>query len=210
MQLPVPIIKVTKGSNLCQLAAALMVRAYYGDSVDTEAAEKEILDFFPFTLGLNERHTQGIALWLARNGYTVSFAHHDLNVLTGETHPPRLEELREVYHSLPKEPLTYRVKKLGLDIQVLEANIPLSHTLPDLDMLDRNLAQNIPTLCIVKQKGLVFNPLDHSTHGIVVIGKEGNDYIYNDNQLNEPQRIHKNKLLQAWYSCGAYTLTVTR
>ncbi len=210
MQLSVPIIKVSKGSNLCQLAAALMVRAYYGESIDTEQAEKEILAFLPFTLDNNERHSQGIALWLAQNGYDVSFTHHDLGVLTNSSEPIELEKLRDQYKSIKKDSITYQSKKLSLDIQILQVGIPLSYTLPDLDMLDQNLEKKIPTICIVKHNGLYLDPLDKSNHAIVIIGKQGNDYIYNDNNFDDTQQVNKNNLLQAWYACGAYTIIAKR
>lgn len=206
MQLPVPIVKVSKGSNLCQLASALMVRAYYGESINTEQAENDILAFLPFTLGNNERHSQGTALWLAQNGYDVLFTHHDLSVLKGP-HPIELGKLREQYNALKKTPPTYQTKKLSLDIQLLERGIHLSYILPGLGLLDQNLAKKIPTICIVKHSGLHPNLSDKSNHAIVIIGKQHDDYIYNDNNFDEPQRVNKSSLLQAWHASGAYTIT---
>ncbi|NBX03124.1 MAG: hypothetical protein EBR02_03480 [Alphaproteobacteria bacterium] len=210
MQLDVPLVKVSQGSNLCQLAAALMVRAYYGETIDTLEAEKDILNLSPFTQGNNERHSQGTALWLAQKGYRVFFAHHDVAVVDQAVENASLAKLKEIYETLPADENSYRRKKLSLDIQVMESGISLSHTLPTLKMLEHNLAQRVPTICIVKQSGLSGDPSKNFNHAIVITGIDGSDFIYNDNNFDTPQRVNQDKLLQAWYICGAYTITATQ
>ena len=214
ISLDVPLRKVTKGSDLCQLATALMVMQYYGDTLETATAEAEIRAFSPFTADKNERHSQGMAIWLARRGYDVFYSHHDLRVVDTdirgctEKHISRLKAKLNELDGLADD--NYRKKKLLLDSMVIESGCRFSNALSDLALVDSFLREKKPVIITVKNSTLNAIPGDRSNHSIVITGKDSDSYNYNDSNFKGPQTISANQLLQGWYAAGAYLLVASK
>ena len=213
--LAVPIRHVTKGSNLCQVSTALMVMEYLGDARDKAETESELGAFEPYVRTGKERHSQGVAIWLAGQGYDVRFAHHDLSVLDADMLGLTEKDADVLRRKLEEIPDTdenaFRRKKIGLDLQVIDAGVRYSTSLLDLEFVDEQLARDVPVvLTAVRHNALYPDPTDRSNHAIVVIGKEGDEYLYNDCNRDEAVRIGANQLLQAWYATGAYLMTVQK
>lgn len=212
VQLSVPLRSVTKGSNLCMLACSLMVLEYYDDVLPTAESEKEVLAFEPFTCGNNERHSQGMALWLIGKGYSISYCHNDLGVIDRDTDGLSENDvaiLRTKLAQLPDAPETaYGKKKLAHDIRLIEAGASFSTTLPDAAFIDRHLEQGMPVICTVRHSMLRLEPEARGNHAIVITGGDGRHYQYNDCNRSAPETIESMKLIRAWYAAGAYAMVI--
>ncbi len=77
-----------------------------------------------------------------------------------------------------------------------------------MEMLDRNLAQGIPTGCQVGVFQLTFFPpeyrMHYNMHNLVVFGKEGNHYHISDTVMEHPQILTYDDLLRVRYAKGAF------
>ncbi len=208
--LDVPIIHQPDGSLECSIAALKMVMDYNNDVVPYQTLVSELSEW----INEEERHIQGAGIYLARRGYEVWFTHHDPGVIdktienSTEIDKPKLVSKLSI---IPQNDSTaYRRKKLSLDIAYIEAGGHYANTIPALDVIDLNLHKKLPTIICVKIKVWSSNPEKRNNHSVVVVGKENDDYIINDPspKVSSPYKINKNKLLMAWYACGAYTLVV--
>ena len=209
MKLNVPLIQQREGTYHCQVASLLMVMAYFGDTVSYDELLLELAPYFD-EKGM---HNQGASIYLRKRGYETLFAHHDIEMLT-----PEIENLTEVdiqlleksFEETPKdEKNEYRKMKLTLDKEYIQAGGKYSSKLPTLDLIDEYLERGIPVvLGAVRNKALHLKPTaGQGNHAVVVIGKEGDEYLINDpSPQSEGQYfIHKDRLLHAWYSSGVHT-----
>lgn len=207
MKLDVPLIQQREGSVHCQVASLLMVMAYFGDHIEYDALLAE-LEPYMFGTGM---HNQGTAIFMQKRGYQTFFAHHDLGVVSPEIEnitEKDAEKIEKVLDSTPDdEKNAYRKEKLTLDLEYIKAGGKYSTTLPKLEDVDMYLEKQIPVILgAVRNKGLHLNPVAKSAnHAIVIVGKEGDYYFVNDPAPSSSgeYKIHKDRLLHAWYNAGA-------
>jgi len=184
-----------------------MVLEYYEDHIEYD----ELLKALEPYVQENGLHNQGAGIFMRERGYNTLFAHHDLGVLSPEIEnitEKDIDRLKEVFEAIPNdEQNAYRREKLALDIRYIEAGGFYSTTFPTLELVDGYLAQNIPVILgAVRNKGLHLNPTaGDGNHAIMVVGKEGDYYHVNDPSPNSEReyKIHKDRLLHAWYNSGA-------
>ena len=75
-----------------------------------------------------------------------------------------------------------------------------------MDALDRQLAMGIPVACRTGGYWLPYFPpafrFHFNMHNLVVIGKEGDEYIISDPVFPDPERCHKRDLMKARFAKG--------
>ncbi len=212
MKIDVPYIQ-QRGSTDCQIATTLMILAFLHHPMSYENLVDELKHYIIDGVGM---HSQGHAIFFARNGYQTVFGHHDIDMLDPvienctEADLPKLEQHLKSLKETEQE--TYRVKKLSLDIEFIKAGGQYTNTLPTLSTLDHFLAQNIPIVCGVRNKALHLNPSGGSgNHSVIITGKEGQSYFVNDPspRTQGQYSVHRDRLLHAWYIHGAHFRAVT-
>lgn len=209
--LDVPLIRQADSFD-CSIASLQMIMRYWGDMVDYKVL---IRDLSPWINEKEKTHIQGVGIYLAKRGYEVHLNYHDTNVIDkaidGVTESDKTR-LVEALKKIPDNDLTqFRRKKLSLDIEFIESGGTYNNEIPTLALIDSNLENKIPVIICVKLQIWKSNPDIKNNHSVVIVGKEGDEYIINDpgSNITGPYRVHKDKLLMAWYACGAYTLSAS-
>ncbi len=211
MSLNVPLIRQADNFD-CSIAALQMIMHYWGDPVDYAVLRRELS---PWINEKEKTHSQGVAIFLARRGYNTFFAHHDPAVVEKTIDGITEKDLSLLEKHLASvednEQTAYRRKKLGLDIEYIKTGGAYSNAIPTLTLIDSRLANKVPTMICVKLQIWKSNPSIKNNHYVVIAGKENDEYIINDpgSNITGPYRIQKDKLLMAWYACGAYTLSAS-
>ena len=211
ISLNVPFIRQADNFD-CSIAALQMIMRYWGDAVDYIVLKRELS---PWINEKEKTHLQGVGIYLARRGYEVYLNYHDANVIDkaidGITELEK-DQLVEALKRIPDETSTqFQRKKISLDIDFIESGGKYSTVIPTLALIDSRLANKVPTMICVKLQIWKSNPSIKNNHYVVIVGKENDHYIINDpgSNITGPYRVQKDKLLMAWYACGAYTLSAS-
>ena len=200
MKLDIKIVQQNENHD-CQVATMKMVTEFNDDNVSYEELE-ELLASYKLETGM---HSQGPATVFLKLGYKVFFAHHDLELLQPEIESlteSNLKALEEFVEGL--EEGSYQKAKLLLDIGFINFGGKYSTELPSLEDIDHHLSEGRPAvLSGVRNKGLHLDPSKgNGSHSILIIGKEGDNYLVNDPSPNSQgqYQISPKRLLHAWYN----------
>lgn len=206
--LDVPLVKQPLGSIECSIASLKMVLEYYGDNTPYTDLVKSLSEW----INEEERHIQGVAIYLVKRGYDVKFSHYDL--LDEETENLTEKDsgvLEGKLKTVPDEKGNkFRRKKISLDLEYIKAGGKYSTKLPDLSLIENALSEKTPVIVVVNLRIFLLDPTRTNNHSVVIIGEEDDYYIVNDpGHAKEGQyKVSKMRLLMAWYRCGAYALVI--
>ncbi|MBA5792110.1 BtrH N-terminal domain-containing protein [Flavobacterium sp. xlx-214] len=107
------------------------------------------------------------------------------------------------YRPLPGVIFNRMAKRLGIKIKRFKFSDPKKAQ----QKLDENLAQNIPTGCVVGVYNLPYFPDEYrfhfNAHNIVVFGKEGNNYLISDPVLDYTVSLTEDELEKVRFAKGA-------
>ncbi len=191
--LDVPIIYQPDDSLECSVAAMQMIMHYWGDIVDYKALVRDLSEW----VNEKERHLQGIGIYLARRGYEVRLHHHDASVID-----ENIENLTETgisrlvkrLSAIPdKDETQFRRRKIALDIKFIESGGKYSNKIPTLALIDSSLENKIPVMVCIKLQIWKSNPNIRNNHYVIVVGRDGDEYIINDpsSKMTSPYRASK-------------------
>lgn len=107
------------------------------------------------------------------------------------------------YRPLPGAIFNRMAKRLGIKIKRFKFSDPKKAQ----QKLDENLAQDIPTGCVVGVYNLPYFPDEYrfhfNAHNIVVFGKEGNNYLISDPVLDYTVSLTEDELEKVRFAKGA-------
>ena len=211
MRLKIPTKKQKKKSLHCCIVCLQMVMEYFGTKVSLEELLKQIKLY------------KNIGTWLAdegkialKYGFNTFFCYHNSYILDKDTENLSEKDinklrkyLKDIKQKKYKEP-GFKKREIRKNIEYIELGGKFSTKVPNLDLINRFLKKRIPVIVALNTNSLDGKPDKRSGHCIVIIGKEGNEYVINDPRLEflKPYKINKDKLVQAWYLRGAYLLAV--
>ncbi len=211
MRIKLPIKKQKKKSLHCCVVCLQMVMEYFGKKVPIEELLKQI------------RVYKNIGTWMADEGkialaygFKTFFCYHNSCILDkdienlSEKDVVKLKKyLKDIKRKKYKEPGLKR-REIKKDIEYIQLGGKFSTKVPNLDLIDSFLKKKVPVIVALNSNSLDGKPDKRSGHCVVIVGKEGNDYIIDDPRLEHPKpyKLNKDKLLQAWYLGGAYLLVL--
>lgn len=211
MRLKFPTRKQKKKSLHCCIVCLQMIMEYFGKKVSLEELLKQIKVY------------KNIGTWLAdegkvalKYGFDAFFCYHNSYILDRDTEnlsekdTDKLKKyLKDIKRKKCKEP-GFKKREIRKNIEYIGLGGKFSTRVPSLDLINRFLEKRIPVIVALNTNSLDGKPDKRSGHCVVIIGKEGNNYIINDPRLEhrKPYKLNKDKLLQAWYLRGAYLLAI--
>ena len=211
MRLKFPTKKQKKKSLHCCVVCLQMVMEYFGKKVNIEELLKQIKVY------------KNIGTWLAdegkvalKYGFKTFFCYHNSYILDKDTENLSEKDvnelkkyLKEIKRKKYKQP-GFKTREIKKDIEYIKLGGKFSTKIPNLELIDNFLRRRVPIIVTLNSNSLDSNPDKRSGHCVVIIGKEGNDYIINDPRQEHPRpyKLNKDKLLQSWYLRGAYLLAI--
>ncbi len=213
VNLKVPLYQQEPDSNDCQTMCVQMILHYYGDMA---SLDEIMLGLQPYMVEKTGMHSEGPAIWLAKRGYDVQFIVHDYDLMDRQIKGVTDKDVEKLKAKLAKiteradERDKYRLEKLPLLIELINAGVKFSSDIPTLKVIDDLLSQQVPVKIGVDARVLRTDPWRKGGHSVVVVGKDGADYILNDPSPNSEGNysIGPNQLLMAWYMGGARTTVI--
>ena len=213
MVLKLPMKKQKKKSLHCCIVCLQMVMEYFGKKVPLEELVKQIKVY------------KNIGTWLAdegkvalRYGFKTFFCYHNSYILDKDTENLSERNVAELKRYLKKfkrnkckQPV-FKTREIRKDIEYIQLGGKFSTKIPNLDLIDSFLKKKVPIIVTLNSNSLDSNPDKRFGHCVVVIGKEGSNYIINDPRLEHPKpyKLNKDKLLYAWYLRGSYLLALQK
>ncbi|MFH1582442.1 MAG: cysteine peptidase family C39 domain-containing protein [bacterium] len=211
MKIKLPIKKQKKKSLHCCVVCLQMVMEYFGEKVPMEELLKQIKVY------------KNIGTWIAdegkialKYGFKTFFCYHNSYILDKDTENlsekdiTKLKKyLKDIKRKKYKEP-GFKKREIKKDIEYIQLGGKFSTKVPNLDLIDGFLKKKVPVIVTLNTNSLRGQPDKRSGHCVVIIGKEGNNYIVNDPrpEYPKPYKLNKDKLLHAWYLRGAYLLAL--
>ena len=140
MKLTVPELLQESGSTNCQALCAQMILHFYGDMVSMEEIMSGLESYVIGGVGM---HSEGPAIWLTQRGYDVAYITHDLEVIDRDIEnitEEDVEKLKQKIEGLDHDPVNeYRLKKLRLAVDLIQAGAKYSNRIPTLSLVDELL-----------------------------------------------------------------------
>lgn len=106
------------------------------------------------------------------------------------------------FRPLPGMIFTRAAKKLGIKMKKVRFRNPEKA----MEALDKNLAQGIPTGCVVGVFHLTYFPAPYrvhfNAHNLVVFGKEGDNYLISDPIMSEFTTLSRKDLMRVRFAKG--------
>ena len=213
MKLDVPQILQEKGSTNCQAVCVQMILHYYGDMV---TIDEIMAGLEPYIVDGTGMHSEGPPIWLKKRGYDVTFIAHDYDVIDRQIKDVTDKDVERLEAKLAKiteradDRDQYRLEKLPLLIELIKAGVSFDSKIPSLNVIDDLLSQKIPVKIGADARVLRTDPWKTGGHSVVVVGKDGDNYLLNDPSpySDGHYSVGPNQLLMAWYMGGARTTVI--
>ncbi len=209
MILKVPTRKQKKNSLHCGVACLQMVMEFFGDKISYNDLVKQLKVYKGKGI-----YTTDLGILAMKYSYNTLVVYNKSEVLDKTTENLTEKDIRKLNRYLKKlkeskKPFR-RILQIKKDTEFIEAGGKYSTKLPNLDLINKHLKKRFPVIVCLNNRALRSDPDRKSNHFVVVIGKEGNYYIVNDPSTNakDQYKIERDKLLQAWYLAGAFTLVI--
>lgn len=192
MKLKIPLVK-QRNKLACGPTCLRMVFSYYGK----DFSEKEVLK--GIELIKTGSYTTDNAIFAAKLGFKVECYSYNLKILT-----PKLSNCSKETTFLELKKLRRKAKRSfdkGLvksTIKMIKSGVVYKFIKPKLSFIDKYLQKKIPVITPVNFASLKNETGNIRTgHFIVITGKEGNNYFYNDPWTGKEYKIDNSHLFFA-------------
>ena len=208
--LKISLVRQDPQSDDCLRACAQMVFAYFKEPITKEEIWKR-LHVYKKHSGLRGGYTWDLGRLAIRKGYDPLIMHYDWHWWTKNTvgaNSKGKKSLIAALKELKKQKLDWAQKKeVAKEVKYAKAGGKYKIILPSTETIDSYLSARIPVIINVRSEDLYKNPNENYAHSIVVVGKEGINYILRDPYL-ALEKISSEELKYAWSRTGGWMMVL--
>lgn len=208
--LPVPLLNQPYKSLDCCITTMLMIMAYNKDYMTHE----EALQNFPEINEIRTGITPATARFLVESGYDVSYTMQQpglLNDLLKNKTEKDFDLIKQEIRKIPDSKENFH-RQWEQILKFIKAGGKFSTSNPSLKDIDDYIEKRIPVRIGIKNSIFFNNPKNKFNHGILIVGKNDNQYLINDPDTKDKKPYWKNKkiLEKAWRANGSLLLVATK
>jgi len=209
-RLKIKLIKQPPESDDCLRCCALMVFRYYKDNITKKEVWQKLHVYKKYS-GLYGATFSDAARVALEIGYKATTLHYDWQWWNQDVVRASKHSKKELIDALKRLKLKKRKwairKKVEKTIDFVRMGGKYKFKYPRLENIDLFLKKNIPVILSVRAEELYQDPKEDYPHAILIIGKQGNNYLLNDPYL-ALSKISAEELYYSWVRNGGWMMAI--